>query len=40
MSRLDGQITVKSQLGLGSTFTVRLRTKKSYSQSKAKQTVS
>jgi signal transduction histidine kinase len=40
MARLDGQITVKSQIDVGSTFTMRFRTKKSEDQTKAKKTVS
>jgi signal transduction histidine kinase len=40
MSRLNGSITVKSQIDVGSTFTVRLRTSISKNQSQAIYTVS
>jgi signal transduction histidine kinase len=40
MSRLNGSITVKSQIDVGSTFTVRLRTSISENQSQAIYTVS
>ena len=40
MSQLDGSISVKSQLDVGSTFTMKLRTKMSRDQSQANLNVS